>query len=53
MMFEICRSMRFHCTWPVGFIIMAHFNEVASDGDNRITKTNVPLGECRGCHQMV
>lgn len=31
----ICRSIGFHCTWPVGFIIITHFNEVASDGTTR------------------
>lgn len=32
----ICRSIRFHSKWPVGFIIITHFNEVAS---NRTTRS--------------
>lgn len=31
----LCRSIEFHCTWPVGFIIITHFNEVASDRTTR------------------
>lgn len=32
---RVCRSIWFHCTWPVGFIIITHFNEVASDRATR------------------
>ena len=31
----VCRSIGFHCTWPVGFIIITHFNEVAYDRTTR------------------
>lgn len=35
MMLGICRSIGFHCTWPLGFITITHFNEVASDRTTR------------------
>lgn len=39
--------------WPVGFIIITHFNEVASDRATRSLRVMFHREKCKDRHQMV